>query len=120
MKSMGFCLTNFTTTSDAMAQFDIYRNLSRDTEVAYLLQVQSNRFDRTQGRVVVALRHRRANAPPDHASTPHLTVLGTPVFVDTLDIVALPARRLGAPVAFLPEADHSGIITAIDELISRA
>ncbi len=103
-----------------MPQFAIYPSLRRDPRIAYLLQIQSSRFDRSRGRVMMALLHVGSNPPPDHAITPHLTVLETCVFADPFDIATIPATLLATPLAILAEADQDRIITAIDEMISRA
>lgn len=103
-----------------MPQFAVFPSPRRDPSVAYVVQVQTTRFDRSRGRVVIALFHRGANAPADHGLTPHLTVLGTPVYADPFDLATIPLARLSAPLAILPEADQGRIITAIDEMLSRA
>ena len=102
-----------------MAQFSVFRSPHRDPHVAFVVQMQANRFDRTRGRVVLALTHRGSMPPPDHAFTPHLIVLGVPVYVDALDIATVPVNRLGPALTVLPEADQGRIITAIDDLIAR-
>ena len=102
-----------------MAQFSIYRSPNRDPRVAFVVQIQANRFDQTRGRVVITLTHRGQMPPPDHGFTPHLVVLGVQVYVDALDIATVPVTRLGPSLAILPEADQGRIITAIDELIAR-
>lgn len=103
-----------------MPQFSIFPNPRRDPAVAFIVQVQTTRFDRTRGRVTIALFHRHPKAPADHVLTPHLTVLGRPVYADPFDLATVPVDRLGAPLGILPEADQRRIITAIDEMLSRA
>ena len=103
-----------------MSQFAVYKSPLRDSQIAFVVQIQTNRFDRTKGRVVMSLMHRAGDRTPDHAITPHFMVLGVAVFANPLDISTIPTTRLGTPVAILPESDQSLLITAIDELISRA
>lgn len=103
-----------------MTQFAVFPNPRRDGMAAYVVQIQTTRFDHTKGRVVMTLIRRTANAPPDHPITPYLTVLDTPVFANPFDIATVPVRSLGSPLMILPEADQGRIITAIDELIARA
>ena len=102
-----------------MAQFAVFPNPRGDRQIAYVVQIQTNRFNHTKGRVVMTLIRRTATSPPDHPITPHLTVLGVPVYANPFDIVTVPLRSLGQPVAILPEADQGRIITAIDEMIAR-
>jgi toxin CcdB len=103
-----------------MPQFAVYKSPLRDPSIAFVLQIQTSRFDRISTRVVMALMHRGATPPSDHSLTPHLTILGIPVYPDPLNIATIPSSRLSVPLAILPEADQARIITAIDELISRA
>jgi len=102
-----------------VAQFSVFRSPRRDPDVAFVVQIQANRFDQARGRVVLALIHRGNMPPPDHAFTPHLMVLGVPVYVDALDIATVPVNRLGPSLTVLPESDQGRIITAIDELIAH-
>lgn len=85
-----------------MPQFGVYRNPGRDKGVPFVVQVQSTRLDRTRGRVVLPLVERGADTPPDHPLTPHLTILGREVYANPLDIVAVPAARLGNVLELLP------------------
>ena len=102
-----------------MTQFAVFPSPRRDGLNAYVVQIQTNRFDHTKGRVVMTLIRRTATSPPDHPITPHLTVLGMPVFANPFDIATVPVRSLGQPLMTLPEADQGRIITALDELIAR-
>ena len=90
-----------------MSQFAVFPNPKRDRQIAYVVQIQTNRFNHTKGRVVMTLIRRTATSPPDHPITPHLTVLGVPVFANPFDIVTVPlassekdTARRGRLVAF--------------------
>jgi len=49
-----------------------------------------------------------------------MTVRDDLVYANPLDIVTVPASRLGAPIEILPEADQDRILQAVDEMLSRA
>ncbi|WP_130731064.1 CcdB family protein [Komagataeibacter xylinus] len=103
-----------------MPQFAIYRNPGRNRDIPFLVQIQSNRLDRSVGRVVMPLVRCSGSAPPDHPLTPHLLVDGEDVFANPFDLATVPAARLGAAVGVLTESDQEAIIRALDELVSRA
>lgn len=103
-----------------MPRFAIYRNPGRNRDIPFVVQIQSNRLERSTGRVVIPLIRRIGSAPPDHPLTPHLYVEGEDVFANPLDLATIPATRLGTAVGVLAEPDQDTIIRALDELISRA
>ncbi|MEE8663146.1 MAG: CcdB family protein [Acetobacter sp.] len=103
-----------------MPQFTIYRNPGRNRDIPFVVQIQSNRLDRSLGRVVMPLVKRSGSAPPNHPLTPHLHVEGEEVFANPFDLATVPAARLGAVVGVLAEPDQDMIIRALDELVSRA
>ncbi|AFW02845.1 CcdB cytotoxin-like protein [Gluconobacter oxydans] len=103
-----------------MPQFAIYRNPGRNRDIPFVVQIQSNRLERSVGRVVMPLVRRSGSAPPNHPLTPHLHVEGEEVFANPFDLATVPTSRLGAIVGVLPEHDQDMIIRALDELVSRA
>ncbi|MCP1213959.1 CcdB family protein [Acetobacter okinawensis] len=103
-----------------MPQFAIYRNLGRNRDIPFVIQIQSTRLERSVGRVVMPLVRRSVSAPPDHTLTPHLHVEGEDVFANPFDLATVPAARLGTVVGILAERDQDMIIRALDELVSRA
>jgi toxin CcdB len=102
-----------------MPQFAVYRSPGRDPDVAFVVQIQSSRFDRTLGRVVMALRMVGPRAPRDHDLTPHFTVQGRRVYAEPMDIATVPPRLLGPVLEVLGDNDQDRVIRAVDELISR-
>lgn len=101
-------------------QFALYRNPGRNRAVPFVVQIQSNRLERSLGRLVMPLVARAVGAPPDHPLTPRLVIEGQELFADPFDIATLPAVRLGPPLGALSERDQDKIIRAPDELVSRA
>ena len=79
-----------------MPQFAIYRNPGRNRDIPFVVQIQSNRLERSVGRVVMPLVRRSGRAPPDHPLTPHLHVEEEDVFANPLELATVPATRLGA------------------------
>ncbi len=102
-----------------MPQFAVYRSPGRNTDVPFVIQVQSTRLERSVGRVVVPLARVGHGTVRDHALTPHLVVLEQVVFADVLNMATLPKGRLGDVLALLSENDQNRVIQAIDEMISR-
>ena len=103
-----------------MPQFAIYRNPGRNRDIPFVVQIQSNRLERSVGRVVMPLVRQSGSAPPDHPLTPHLHVEGEDVFANPFDLATVPTARLGPAVGVLTERDQDMIIRALDELVSRA
>lgn len=103
-----------------MPQFSVYENPGRNSDIPFVVQVQSTRLDQSVGRVIVPLVHVGHSALRDHALAPHLVVLEQVVFADVLNMATLFKARLGDPLVSLVESDQDRIIQAIDEMISRA
>jgi len=104
-----------------MAQFDVYKNPGRQREaVPFVVSLQNRRFDHWATRFVAPLLLRRLAGTEPHYVAPHFTVSGQEVVLDVFNLAAIPANRLGAPVAALADDDsRSKIFRAIDELISQ-
>ena len=102
-----------------MPQFAVYRSPGRNPTVPFVVQIQSSRFDRTLGRVVMALTLVGPRSPASHDLTPHFVVQGRHVYAEPMDIATVSPRLLGPVVEVLGDADQDRIIRAIDELISR-
>jgi toxin CcdB len=98
----------------------MFRNPGRSPAIPFLIQVQSNRLEPSLGRVMVPMVICTASNPQDHPLTPHMTVQGSLVYANPLDLATVPANRLGDPVGTLAEADQDRIIRALDEMPSRA
>jgi toxin CcdB len=103
-----------------MAQFDVHRNRgSSRANIPFLLIIQSARFDRTDGRIVVPLILKDQLVSRD----PHLNLLfvveGREVVLSPLQIVTFPRDALGPKVANLADQGDD-IIRALDLVISRA
>ncbi|AQS85888.1 MAG: CcdB family protein [Acetobacter aceti] len=103
-----------------MPQFAIYRNPGRNRGIPFVVQIQSNRLERSVGRVVMPLVRRSGSALPDHPLTPHLHVEEEDVFANPLDLATVPATRLGAAFGILGKHDQGKIIRALGELVSKA
>jgi toxin CcdB len=103
-----------------MPQFAIYRNPGRNRDIPFVVQIQSNRLERSLGRVVMPLVRRTGTAPPDHPLTPHIQVEGEAVFANPFDLATIPAQRLGKALSILDEPEQDAVIRALDELASRA
>jgi toxin CcdB len=101
-------------------QFAIFQNPGRNTDILFVVQLQSTRLDRSIGRVVMPLIRRDSRAPPDHPLTPHLTVQGSGVYANPLNIATVPVTRLKDVLEVLSDSDQDLIIRSIDEMISRA
>ena len=104
-----------------MAQFDVHRNPGRDRDgIPYVVVLQSAVFDDYARRVVVPLVRRSDVDPIAHIRfNPSFVIEGISVVLHPLEVVSVPADRLGNPVASL--ASHGQqIIDALDELMSRA
>jgi toxin CcdB len=104
-----------------MAQFDVHRNPGRHTDtIPYVVVVQSAQFDGYRRRVVVPLVRAGSIGPaPFPAFNPAFRIRGTKVVLHPLEMVSVPVDRLGSPVGSLAD-ERQAIITALDELFSRA
>jgi len=103
-----------------MPQFGVYPSPSGNPDIAFVVQVQSSRLERSRGRVVIPLVRCSGVAPPDHPMTPRLLVCGVSVYANPLDLATIPATRLKTLLEVLPDSDQDRIMRAIDEVISRA
>jgi toxin CcdB len=101
-----------------MAQFDIHANRGRlQSEAPFLVVVQSSRFDNTSTRLVIPLIVRRTGSASE--LTPALRIGGQTLYLNALQMFAMPVRLLGPVVASLADdASAARIIAAIDEVIT--
>lgn len=102
-----------------MARFDVYRNPRKETarRTPYLLDVQSDFLEDLDTRVVVPLRAASEIERPVTRLNPSFTVDGTPVVMDTPQIVGYPRQSLKRPVGNL-QAKASEIQNALDFLFA--
>lgn len=104
-----------------MAQFDVHRNIGRlrDT-VPFVVVVQSSQFDEYRRRVVVPLvKATTVGAPVLRALNPMFMIEDVAVVLHPLDLVSVPCDQLGERVGSLA-TDGDAILTAIDEILTRA
>lgn len=103
-----------------MAQFDVHRNPGQHRDsIPYVVVVQSAIFDSYQRRVVVPLVTKSQLGTVHHARfNPSFTILGENVVLHPLEIVSVPANKLGQPVASLA-AQAERIVEALDALTTR-
>jgi toxin CcdB len=104
-----------------MAQFDVHRNpgAHRDS-IPYVVVVQSAVFDGYRRRVVIPLVRKSHVDAIHHAGfNPGFMIKGIEVVLHPLEIVSVPADKLGDPVASLTRHGDR-IIAAMDELMNRA
>lgn len=104
-----------------MAQFDVHRNPGQQRDsIPYVVLVQSAIFDGYQRRVVIPLVRKSHIGAVQHAGfNPSFSIKGESLILHPLEIVSVPAKQLGKPIASL--ADHADrIIAALDTLITRA
>ena len=102
-----------------MARFDVYRNPREESarRVPYLLDVQSDFLDDLDTRVVVPLRATSEIERPVTRLNPSFDVDGTPVVMDTPQIVGYPRHLLKRPAANL-QANAPEIQIALDFLFA--
>ena len=102
-----------------MAQFDVHRNLGpQKAVIPYVVIVQSRRFDGARQRVVIPLLIESAVAKHDERLTPAFEIEGRRVVLNPLQMLSMPAERLGEHVGSLTN-DGDRVIAAIDLLITR-
>ena len=104
-----------------MAQFDVHATTGRMRERApYVVVIQSGRFDRSMTRLVAPLIV--VSGPGGETEVaPRFEMEGRSVFLQPLQIFAMPAASLGPRVGSLADdASSTSIISAIDEVLSRA
>lgn len=104
-----------------MAQFDVHRNPGQHRDsIPYVVVVQSAIFDGYQRRVVVPLvKKSHIDAVPHARFNPGFTIKGVSVVLHPLEMVSVPANKLGAPIASLA-GQGDRIMGAMDELLTRA
>lgn|SRR5690554_6456428 len=104
-----------------MAQFDVHRNPGRHADtIPFVVIVQSAQFDTYRRRVVVPLVRASAIGTTQFpAFNPVFRIDSIKVVLHPLEIVSVPLKRLGPPVASLAD-EGQAIINALDELFSRA
>lgn len=105
-----------------MAQFDVHATAGRNVAgTPYVVVVQSARYDRRPGRVVIPLVTLPADNTGDPDLIPRFEIEGRTVFLNPLRMLTVPTRALGPRVASLAD-DSAGtaIIKAIDAVITRA
>lgn len=104
-----------------MAQFDVHRNSGRHrASVPYVVVVQSSVFDDYRRRVVVPLvKASIVGKIPSARFNPTFKIESIKVVLHPLEIVSVPADTLDEPIGSLA-ADSDHIMTALDELLSRA
>ena len=105
-----------------MAQFDVHATTGRNTlGTPYVVVVQSSRFDRRPGRIVIPLIVLDSPQRLDATLAPRFRIEGRTVFLNPLGILTVPVSALGRHVASLADdASNSSIINAIDAVITRA
>jgi len=104
-----------------MSQLDVHRNVGKSqTDIPYVVQVQSSLFDRYRRRVVVPLVRKAALGKISNARfNPTFRIQGTTVVLHPLEIVSVHIDRLGEPIASLAD-EGIRIMDALDELLIRA
>ena len=104
-----------------MAQFDIHRNGGKQSQyIPFVVVIESAAFDESQRRVVAPLVHAKAFGKIHNSRfNPSFTVDGHKVVLQPLEVVSVPRKLLGKPVASL-KPDGQKIVDALDELYSRA
>jgi toxin CcdB len=99
-----------------MAQFDVYRNLSRARVIIpFVLVIQRERYDDNRYRVVVPLILRTELRAIDKSLNPAFTIEGREVVMDPIQTASIPVASLGPKVDNLAKS-NSIIVRAIDEL----
>ena len=104
-----------------MAQYDVHKNPGGSREsIPYVVVVQSRAYDQYLRRVVVPLMKKSVYGTPRFpVLSPTFTIGDVAVVFMPLEIISVPAERLGKPVASL--AQHATtIINALDEMLTRA
>jgi len=99
-----------------MAQFDVYRNLSKATgdKIPYLLEIQNDLHSRLHTRVVIPLV---SGVKPVRHLTPVFEIEGQTVVMYTMDITSVLKDVLCTKVTNL-EAYRTEIMDALDFLVN--
>lgn len=101
-------------TRSMIRQFDVFPNPMRAqrAEKPYLISVQHDGFSDMTTRVVAALVSRPPNIAQPRTAPP-IRVIRDTVYLDPTDLITLPVRFLGTPVANM-ESERDRIIPALD------
>ena len=100
-----------------MAQFDVFsQGFARDHGIPYIIVLQSDLLSPLRSVVVAPLR-RIGTTPVFDRLTPVLEVKGEKFVLALTEIVHLPAKLLGAPLASLA-GERDRIIAALDMLFT--
>jgi len=99
-----------------MAQFDVYRNLSKASQkrFPYFLDIQNNLHNQLHSRMVVPLA---LDVKPVHHLTPVFEIEGQSVTMYTMDMTSIMQDVLSELVVNIEEK-RSEIIDAIDFLVN--
>jgi toxin CcdB len=99
-----------------MAQFDVYRNLSKATseKIPYLLDIQNNLHSRLHTRLVVPLV---LGAKPVRHMTPVFEIEGQNVVMYTMDMTSIMQDVLSVKVTNIEEY-RTQIVDALDFLVN--
>lgn len=102
-----------------MSQFLVYRNADAASrkQIPYLLDVQSDLIETTGSRVVVPLITPERAGGVIQRLMPFVPVGGEAMVMDTSQIMGIPMRMLGEPVADISK-ERGAIMAALDMLIS--
>ena len=102
-----------------MSQFLVYRNADAASrkQIPYFLDVQSDLIEMTGSRVVVPLITPERAGGVIRQLMPFVTVCDESMVMDTSQMMGIPMRMLGKPVADLSN-ERDAIIAALDMLIS--
>jgi toxin CcdB len=100
-----------------MAQFDVFAQpFARNPDIPYVIALQSDLLEQFGSAVVAPLR-KFDSAPQFRRLTPLLVVDGKTFLFTPTELVSVPARLLGAPVANL-SSERDSIIAALDVLFT--
>ena len=104
-----------------MAQFDVHATSGRNSQgTPYIVVIQSSRFDRRPGRVVIPLVVLDAARGLDDELTPRFQIEGNTVYLNPLGMLTVPVAVLGRRVHSLADdASAQAIINAIAAVITR-
>jgi len=103
-----------------MAQYDVFRNPGKNPAIPYVVDVQSPSLDGYYRRMVIPLVLRSELGDSHHpALNPGFVIERKHCILHPLEMVSVPANKLGKPLLSLSEHANT-IINAIDMLISRA
>lgn len=107
-----------------MSQFHVHRNPGRNASVIpYVVVVQSAAFDRHARRLVIPLLvadgiGAKIKVPYSDA-TPIVVVNDQELLLNPFEMASVPTDKLGPKIGSLASSE-SAIITALDEVFSRA